>query len=334
MDATQPRRLGRSDVYVSPITFGAWALGGWMWGGADEAASVAAIQAGVDHGLTTIDTAAVYAMGYGEQVVAKAIKGRRDRVQIATKCGRRWDTTHGSDPSPSKDNEGRDVTILADSRPESIAYECEQSLKRLEIDYIDVYQVHYPDKTTPIEDSMAALVKLQDQGKIRAIGVSNYDVDQLARAAAAGPLASLQPPYSLIQRKIEPAILPFCIGHDIGILAYSPLERGLLAGAVPVDREFPPGDHRAGHRFFKPEHRRRVLESLEHLKPIAETHGASLAQLVINWTVNAPGITSAIVGARSVEQAIHNAGSLNFTLSDEERSTIRRAFDATSAAMM
>ncbi len=198
-------------------------------------------------------------------------------------------------------------------------YECEQSLKRLEVDVIDLYQVHWPDTSTPVEDTMAALVKLRDQGKIRSIGVSNYDVAWIRRAAAVASVASLQPPYSLIQRKIEAEILPFCRVHDIGVIVYSPLERGLLAGAVPPERTFPPGDHRATHRFFTVENRRRVLASLDEIRPIAERHGVNFAQLVINWTILEPGITAALVGARNPAQAVENARAMTFRISDDER---------------
>ena len=171
------------------------------------------------------------------------------------------------------------------------------------------------------------MVKLQEQGKIRAIGVSNYDREWLSRANKVAPLASLQPPYSLIQRKIEAEILPFCRENDIGVIVYSPLERGLLTGKVSPDRAFPPGDHRAGHKYFTVENRKRVLAALDGVRAIADQHKASLAQLVINWTVHQPGITAALVGARNAEQASHNAGALNFTLSDQELAEIRKAFD-------
>ena len=328
------RPLGGSGVEVSPVIFGAWAVGGWMWGGAEEADSIAAIQASVDHGVTTIDTAAVYGQGYGEEVVGKAIRGRRDRVQVATKCGMTWDIPGGSDAWETEDRHGAKITIRRNSGPASVATECERSLKRLGVDAIDLYQVHWPDTTTPVEDTMAALLKLQEQGKIRAIGVSNYDAAWIKRAAAAGPLASLQPPYSLIQRKIEPEILPLCREHGIGVIVYSPLERGLLTGSVTPDRQFPPGDHRAKHKFFTPENRRLVLDALAKIRPIADAHGASLAQVVINWTIQEPGITAALVGARNVEQALHNAGALDFTLTADERAAIRAAFDPTSATMM
>jgi aryl-alcohol dehydrogenase-like predicted oxidoreductase len=330
----EPRRLGASEVRVTPVIFGAWAVGGWMWGGNDEADSIAAIQASIDHGVTTIDTAAVYGQGYGEEVVGKAIQGRRDKVQIATKGGMTWDLEGGSDPWSTKDRLDHDVVIRRNSSPKTIPIECERSLKRLGVDVIDLYQIHWPDITTPFEDTMAALVKLKDQGKIQAIGVSNYDATWIKNAAAAGPVASLQPPYSLIQRKIEKEILPTCQELGVGVIVYSPMERGLLTGSVPPDRVFPPGDHRTTHKFFTPENRKRVLESLEKVHPIADKHGVSLAQMVINWTIQVPGITAAIVGARNAEQAEHNAKALSFRLSTEECAQIRQAFDATSAAMM
>jgi aryl-alcohol dehydrogenase-like predicted oxidoreductase len=334
LNVKEPRRLGNSEVLVTPVIFGAWAVGGWMWGGNDEADSIAAIQASIDHGVTTIDTAAVYGQGYGEEVVGKAIAGRRDKVQIATKCGMTWDLEGGSDPWKTQDRLGNDVTIRRNSSPMTIPIECERSLKRLGIDVIDLYQVHWPDTTTPVEDTMAALLKLKDQGKIRAIGVSNYDATWIKRAAAAGPLASLQPPYSLVQRKIEKEILPTCRELGIGVIVYSPMERGLLTGSVPPDRVFPPGDHRSGHKFFTQENRKKVAKSLEAVQPIADQHGVSLAQLVINWTIQEPGITAALVGARNAEQAEHNAKALSFQLTPEECQQIRQAFDETSAVLM
>ena len=330
----EPRQLGSSDVYVSPVIFGAWAIGGWMWGGNEERDSIDAIRASLDHGVNTIDTAAIYGMGYSEELVGRAIKGYpRDKVVIATKCGMRWDSEEGSDPWPQKDNAGRDVVIRKNAKPQSIFFECEQSLKRLGVDVIDVYQIHWPDVSTRPEESLAAMGKLLTQGKIRSIGVSNYDAEWMRRGMTAAPLHSLQPPYSLIQRKIEQQILPYCREHNVGVIVYSPMERGLLAGSVPPERQFAPGDHRAKHKFFTVENRQRVLAALEKIKPIADGHGASYAQAVINWTFGEPGVTSAIVGARNAEQAAHNAGAMRFTLSAEERAAIRRAFDDVSAAM-
>jgi aryl-alcohol dehydrogenase-like predicted oxidoreductase len=330
----QSRRLGNSDVYVSPVIFGAWAIGGWMWGQQDDADAIAAVRASLDAGVNTIDTAAIYGQGQSEELVARALEGRpRDKVVIATKCGRRWDSDDGSDPWATKDRLGRPITIRSNSRPESINDECEQSLKRLKTDYIDLYQIHWPDKATPIEDSMAAMLKLKEQGKIRAIGVSNFDVDRMRRATKVGPLASDQPPYSIINRGIEKDVLPFCRENNVAVICYSPMERGLLTGKVTPDRVFPPDDHRSGHKFFTPENRRRVLDSLAKIKPICDRHNASFAQVIINWTAHEPGITAALVGARNAEQARHNAAAMDFALSKEERSEIRRAFDEASRVM-
>ncbi len=291
------RKLGHSDLMVSPVIFGAWAIGGWMWGGSDEKDAVEAIHAAIDHGVNAIDTAAVYGMGHSEELVGRAIKGRRDGLVIATKCGMRWDSEEGSDPWPQADNQGRPITIRKNSRASSIAHECEQSLRRLGVDVIDLYQVHWPDSSTPVEETMGALMKLKEQGKIRAIGVSNYGVDLMERARQAAPLASSQPPYSLINRAIENDVLPFCRRHGIAVIVYSPMERGLLTGHMPPERTFNPGDHRATHKYFTPENRKRVMSALERIRPLAEMHRTSFSQLVINWTINEPGITAAIVGA-------------------------------------
>ncbi|HWE04397.1 MAG TPA: aldo/keto reductase [Tepidisphaeraceae bacterium] len=329
----QTRQLGTSGVHVTPVIFGAWAIGGWMWGGNEEQESLDAIRASIDHGVTTIDTAAIYGMGYSEELVGKAIAGRRNKVVIATKCGMRWDAKEGSEPWPQKDRQGRDIVIYKNAKPASVAYECEKSLKRLDIEEIDLYQIHWPDSSTPVEDTMNAMVKLQKQGKIRAIGVSNYDVKWLKGAKKVAPVASLQPPYSLIQRKIEEDILPFCRENNIGVIVYSPLERGLLTGKVEPDRKFPPGDHRASHKYFTVENRERVLAALDKIRPIAERHRASFTQVAINWTVHEPGITAALVGARNAAQAEHNAKALAFTLTDDERAQVRKAFDQPAKVM-
>lgn len=333
------RQLGKSDVKVSPMIFGAWAIGGWMWGGNDDQDAIKAIQVSFDHGVNTIDTAAIYGQGHSERLVGQAIKGRRDKAIIATKCGRRWDSAEGSDPWSTTDREGKPVTIRSNSKRDSIAYECEQSLRRLGTDVIDIYQIHWPDKTTPVEESMEAMARLKKQGRIRAIGVSNYDVTWLKGAVEAlkkhgEVLASDQPPYSVIQRKIESDVLPFAKEHGVGLVVYSPLERGLLAGAVPPEREFPEGDHRRTHKFFTVENRKRVMAALEKVKPIAQGRGVSLAQMMINWTFSEPGITAALVGARNAEQAEHNAKAMTFTLGEQERKQIRAAFDETSRVMM
>lgn len=331
----QARQLGKSNVKVSPVIFGAWAIGGWMWGGNDDADAVEAIRASIANGVNTIDTAAIYGMGHSEKLVGRAIKGMRDKVVIATKCGMRWDDPkqEGSNPWPHTDNEGNDVTIYRNAKPHSIMHECEQSLKRLGVDVIDLYQIHWPDLTTPVEDSIRAMDRLRQQGKVRAIGVSNYDVEWLERASKVATIASDQPPYSILNRGIEQDVLPFCREHGIGVICYSPMERGLLTGKVTPERKFHAGDHRAEHKFFTPENRQRVLDTLEKVKPIAERHGVSYAQLIVNWTFSQPGITAALVGARNAEQAEHNAKAMSFTLSQAELQEIRDVFTPTAEAM-
>ncbi len=329
----QHRMLGKSDVRVSPVVFGAWAIGGWMWGGNDDQEALGAIAASIDHGVNTIDTAAIYGMGHSEELVGRAIAGRRDQVCILTKCGMRWDTEQGSDPWPQKDNAGKEVVIRKNAHPQSIQWECEQSLKRLKIDMIDLYQIHWPDVSCRPEESIAAMEKLRQQGKVRAIGVCNYDVQWLQRASSVATVASNQPPYSLLQRNIEKEILPWCREHEVGVIVYSPMERGLLTGKVTEDREFAPGDHRAKHKYFTKENRRRVLDALEKIRCVTEAHNASFAQVVVNWTIQQPGITAALVGARNAEQAAQNAGAMSFTLSAQERAAIRAAFDESARVM-
>ena len=331
----QHRQLGKSDVYVSPIIFGAWAIGGWMWGGSDENESIEAIHASLDAGVNTIDTAAVYGQGHSEEIVGKAIKGRREKVIIATKCGMRWDDEkkEGVFGFESELPDGSKLPIYKNAKPHSIVYECEQSLKRLGTDVIDLYQIHWPDASTEPEESFEAMEKLRKQGKVRAIGVSNYDVRWLERIERVAVVASDQPPYSLINRGIEHNVLPFCRENGIGVICYSPMERGLLTGKVGPDRKFPQGDHRVNHKFFTPENRQRVLDALEKIHPIAEKYKATLAQVVINWTVHEPGITAALVGARNADQARQNAAAMNFTLTKDEHKQVRAAFDEPSHAM-
>jgi aryl-alcohol dehydrogenase-like predicted oxidoreductase len=331
---TQTRPLGTSPLRVTPVIFGAWAIGGWMWGGNEERDSLDAIRAALDNGINTIDTAAIYGMDYSEELVGKAIKGRpRDSVIIATKCVMRWNSDVGSDPWPQKDNQGRDLVIRKNGKADSIAYECEQSLKRLGVDVIDLYQAHWPDVETPVEETVGSLEKLRKQGKVRAIGVSNYDREWLERGSKAAPIASLQPPYSIIRRDIERDVLPFCRERNIGVICYSPMERGLLTGKVGPEREFAPTDHRSRHPYFTVENRKRVMAALEQVKPIADKHGVSFAQLIINWTFSQPGITAAIVGARNAEQATHNAKAMGFSLSEDELQKIRSVFDPIASTL-
>jgi aryl-alcohol dehydrogenase-like predicted oxidoreductase len=213
--------------------------------------------------------------------------------------------------------------ICRNLEPESIIRECEASLQRLQTDVIDVYQCHWPDAGVPIEDTMSALLKLKDQGKIRAIGVSNFSVEQMAECLKYGPLHSDQPQYNMLERSIETDILPFCRENDIGIIAYSPLGRGILTGKVTMDRVFDENDHRNRLKWYQPENRKLVLDFLDKLRPMAEGHGATLAQLAANWVISQPGVTTAICGARRPEQVKENLRAAEFQLTPDEQATIR-----------
>ena len=311
-------KLGKSDVEITPMVFGAWAIGGWMWGGSDDKQAVTAIQTSIEHGITSIDTAPIYGFGHSEKIVGEAVKSySRDKIQLLTKFGMRWDTKKGDFYFESKKNDGTPVNIHKYAGKQSIIDECEESLKRLGTDYIDLYQIHWPDKTTPIEESFEAVAQLKKDGKIRSAGVSNYSVDQMKIAHSVTPLASNQVPYSMVLRDIEKEVVPFCIDNGIGILAYSPLQRGLLTGKITADYKFNEGDHRKSTKFFQEPNLSRTNAFLDEIKPIAEKHNATLAQLVINWTLQQPGITSVLVGARNKEQVAQNAQALSFELDKE-----------------
>lgn len=323
------RQLGQSDVKVPVVSFGAWAIGGWAWGGTDDEEAVKALQHAVDVGITCIDTAPIYGMGHSEIVVGRALAGRRDRVVIATKCGLRWDSEDGEFFFDTRTPEGKAVKIHRNLRPESIRYECEASLRRLGVDVIDLYQCHWPDATTPLEDTMATLLALQQEGKIRAIGVSNFTPDMMRECLRYGRIASDQPKYNALEREVEAEILPFCREQGIGVLAYSPLAQGLLTGKVTADRVFPEDDVRHGKPMFSQENRRRINEMLDRVwRPIAESHNATLSQLALNWLVSQPGMTSALAGARNAAQVEENAGAADFELTDEELQDLRNSVEA------
>ena len=313
-------QLGNSNLKITPITFGAWAIGGWMWGGANEKDAKEAVHASVDAGITTIDTAPVYGFGKSEELVGKAIQeiGQRDHLQILTKFGLRWDTEKGEFYFETEDDEGNTINIHKFAGKENIIKECEDSLKRLRTDYIDLYQIHWPDKTTPIEESMEAVQKLKDDGKIKEAGVCNYSVDEIKIAEKVISLVSNQVPYSMVNRTIEKDVVPYCREKNIGILAYSPLQRGLLTGKISEDHDFNYGDHRPSTPYFKPENIVKVNQFLADIESIAQEHYATTAQLVINWTIQQPGITSALVGARNRKQVDDNARAISFQLSEEE----------------
>ena len=323
----EKRALGKSGLQVSPIVFGAWAIGGWMWGGADKKDSLRAIHSCLDHGISSLDTAPIYGFGYSEQLVGEAIKGKRDSYEILTKAGMRWEGKKGEYFFTTNDNSGKQRDIYTYSGRDSIIAECEDSLKRLGTDYIDLYQIHWPDNTTPIEEAMEAFRVLMEQGKIRAAGVSNYSVEQMERAKSVVELASNQVPYSMVRRDIEKDVVPWCLENNCGILAYSPLQRGLLTGKITPDYPFAPGDSRPETSHFKINNLIQINKFLNKIAPMAEEKGASLSQLVIAWTLRQPGITVALVGARTEEQVIQNAGALDVQLSEDEINTINRKLE-------
>ncbi|RYD76128.1 MAG: aldo/keto reductase [Sphingobacteriales bacterium] len=313
------RKIGNSDLELSAITFGAWAAGGWMWGSTDRNDAIKAIQAGYDLGVTSIDTAPIYGQGDSEEIVGEAVKGiARDKIQLVTKFGMRWDLEKGKLAMQTKNNDGKDIDVYKYAGKESVIFECEQSLKRLGTDYIDLYQIHWPDVTTPISETFEAVSRLIEQGKVRYAGVCNYDVAQLKEADQTLEIISNQIPFSMVNRAVEEEIIPFCLEHNKSVLAYSPMERGLLTGKMTTDYKFEEGDHRQGNKFFTPESIQKTNAFLAKLEPLAEEKNATLSQLVLRWTIERPGITIALVGARNEKQAIQNAEAINVKLSADE----------------
>ncbi len=310
----EKRKLGSSNVEVSVIGLGCWAIGGWMWGGTDDQKAIAAIRKAIDVGMVLLDTAPVYGFGHSEEIVGKAIEGRREHGVVATKCGLVWD--HATQNLSMVDKEG--LAIYRDLTKKSVLKEIEDSLRRLKTEWIDLYQCHRPDDMTPAEETMEALNLLLKQGKIRAIGVSNFSVKQIKAFRKAGPVHSDQPRYSMLDRTIEAENLPYYRRHNIGVLAYSPLEQGILTGKVTLDRKFPPSDYRSDRPWFQKGNLKRVLAFVEKLKPIAADHGRTLAQLAANWVICQEGMTSALVGARTPEQVVENAGAAGWRLTGDE----------------
>ncbi|HLK47843.1 MAG TPA: aldo/keto reductase [Bryobacteraceae bacterium] len=303
------KRLGNSDMELTPIGVGAWAIGGggWSfgWGPQDDAQSIAAIHAALDHGINWIDTAAVYGLGHSEEVVARALAGRAGRPYIFTKCERVW-------------NEKREIS--GSLNPDSIRRECEQSLKRLRVDTIDLYQIHWPDPDPDLEQGWQTVAQLQKEGKVRWIGVSNFNTAQMERCRAIAPISSLQPPYSAISPEIETEILPYCQEHGIGVIVYSPMKSGLLTGAMTRERvvNFPADDFRKRALNFQEPHLSRNLELAELMKQIGARHGRSAGEVAIAWTLRHPAVTAAIVGMRSPQQVAGVIGALDFRLSEQE----------------
>lgn len=315
------RPLGQSGIEASVVALGAWAIGGWYWGGTDETQSIDAIHAAIDAGVNFIDTAPAYGLGRSEAIVGKAITGRRDQVVIATKCGVVWHTQKGKF---RLEEYGKQMYGYLGA--ESIRYEIEESLRRLQTDYIDLYQTHWQDSTTPIEETMGTLLELKEQGKIRAIGVSNATADDMEQYRKLGPLASDQEKYSMLDQHIEEEHLPYCRNHGIAVLAYSPLEQGLLTGKVTTEREFAEDDWRTEKLGFDMDSRRRINTMLkEDFQAIADRHGLTFAQLAIAWTIAQPGLSHALVGARTVQQATENAAAGDVILTPAESDVINQA---------
>jgi methylglyoxal reductase len=320
--------LGQSGIQASVIGLGTWAMGGWQWGGTEEKTAIDAIHASIDVGVTLIDSAPAYGLGLSEEIVGKAIAGRRDQVILATKCGLVWHTKEGR---YSFTENGQPVNHNLGAA--SIRHEVEQSLRRLGTDHIDLYQTHWPDPTTPIAETMTALLDLKQEGKIRAIGTSNVSVQQLESYWQTGPLDSTQEQYSMLDRGIEAELVPYCQKTGIAILAYSPLALGLLTGKIGPERQFTGDDQRITDPRFSVENRQKAAALLAKFQPIADRYQLTLAQLVIAWTLRQPGITHVLCGARNPQQALENAKAGAVTLDDADLKTMNDLLQTHAASI-
>jgi len=303
------RTLGNSDLHLTPIGFGAWAIGGgdWQfsWGPQDDSDSIAAIHRALSLGINWIDTAAVYGLGHSEEIVGRAVKSSSRKPYIFTKCSMRWHA---------------DRSIYHSLKAASLAEEVEASLRRLQVDTIDLYQIHWPDPEAEIEEGWAALARLREQGKLRWIGVSNFSVEQMKRAMKIAPITSLQPPYSMLRRGIESEILPFVQANGIGVINYSPMLSGLLAGKMTPERiaAFPPDDWRRRNVEFSEPKLSRNLRLVDLLRQIGSGHGVTSGVVAVAWTLHHPAITAAIVGGRGSKQVEETAAALTFRLTEDE----------------
>ncbi len=319
----QTRQLGTSDLHITPIGIGAWAIGGGGWSGSmgpqNEDDSIPAIHAALDHGLNWIDTAALYGLGHSEEVVARALKGRVPRPYVFTKCERVWDANG---------------TIGASLKTASIRRECEDSLRRLQTDVIDLYQIHWPEPDKDIEEGWGELARLQKEGKVRYIGVSNFSVSQMKRALAIAPITSLQPPYSIVTREIEKEILPFAAQNNVGVIVYSPMSAGLLTGAMTRQRvaNFAAEDWRRNLPNFQEPLLSRNLKMVERLREIGNRHGRTPGEVAIAWTLKNTTVTGAIVGFRSSKQVSGIIGAADFRLEPGDVAEIEDALKQTPAA--
>ena len=305
----QTKRLGNSDLAITPLGIGAWAMGGggwaFAWGPQDDDESIAAIHAAIDAGLNWIDTAAVYGLGHSEEVVARALAGRSKRPYVFTKCARVW-------------NERGEISKSL--KADSIRREIEASLRRLKVDVIDLYQIHWPEPEEDVEEGWATLAKLKAEGKARYIGVSNFNVQHMRRAQAIAPITSLQPPYSMLSPEIETEILPYCQSNNIGVIAYSPMKSGMLSGAMTRERiaAMPADDFRRRTPNFNEPLLTRNLKLVALLREIGNRHGRTPGEVAIAWTLRRPEVTGAIVGMRSAKQLEGVIGAAEFRLSAEE----------------
>jgi aryl-alcohol dehydrogenase-like predicted oxidoreductase len=316
------RELGTSGIKASAIGLGTWAMGGWMWGGTDENLAVKAIQASIDEGISLIDTAPAYGLGKSEELVGRAIEGRRDKVVLSTKCGLVWHAQHGNYFFDQADK-----AVHRFLGKESIIHEVEISLKRLGTDYIDHYITHWQDPTTPVDETMEALSLLKEQGKIRSIGISNVSADDLNAYLAAGTIDAIQECYSMMDRQVEGELLPICQANNVSVLSYSSLALGLLSGKIGPDRQFQGDDLRKDNPRFSIENREKISLLVDEFGQIAERHSATIAQLVIAWTISQPGITFALCGARNPEQAIENARAGAISLDADEVKNINTVIE-------
>lgn len=309
VEEMQKKRLGNSDMELTAIGVGAWAMGGggwaFAWGPQDDDESIAAIHEALDRGVNWIDTAAVYGLGHSEEVVARALEGRTNRPYVFTKCERRWDANR---------------QIYKSLKADSIREECEASLRRLKVDVIDLYQIHWPEPDEDIEEGWTAMAKLKEEGKVRWIGLSNFSAAQMARVRPIAPITSLQPPYSAVSPEVEQEILPYCLEHNIGVIVYSPMKSGLLTGKMTKERvtALPDDDFRKRALAFQEPNLSRNLELAQLMKRIGERHNRTAGEVAIAWTLRHPAVTAAIVGMRSAEQARGVLGALEFRLSAEE----------------
>lgn len=303
------RTLGNSDLQLTSIGFGAWAIGGgnweFAWGPQDDNESVEAIHRALDLGVNWIDTAAIYGLGHSEEVVAKALKTTSHKPYVFTKCSMRWH---------------EDRSIYRSLKAGSLAEEIENSLRRLGVETIDLYQIHWPNPEAEIEEGWETLARFKEQGKLRWIGVSNFNVEQMKRAQAVAPITSLQPPYSMLRRAIEAEVLPFALANNIGVINYSPMVSGLLTGKMTAERvaAMPADDWRRKAVEFTEPRLSKNLKLVELLKEIGAGHGVLPGVVAVAWTLKNPAITAAIVGGRSAAQVEGLASALEFRLSDEE----------------